>query len=162
MARAPLDEPPPEPDRRDGAPHPREATGLFGHAREEWEVLGAIARDRVHSGWLITGPEGIGKATFAYRMAESLVSGAEADPDRGRLGLPPDHPDARLVRAGSHPRLFVLRRGADDKGNAPHPDHRGGRPPPARLLHLPPPTGAAASSSWTPPTSSTPTPPTPS
>lgn len=115
MARAPAsDDPAPEPDRREGAPHPREATALFGHEEAQREALAAIASGKLHSGWLLSGPEGIGKATFAYRMAGTLLAGHPA-PDR--LGLPPDHPDARLIRAGAHPRLFVLRRGVDDKGN---------------------------------------------
>src|SRR5687768_6380167 len=111
MARAALDEPLPEPDRRDGAPHPREATHLFGHEPAEAEVLSAMASGKLHSGWLLTGPEGIGKASFAYRMAGTLLADRPGAPVPQHLGLPPDHPDQRLLRAGSHPRLFVLRRG---------------------------------------------------
>ncbi|MBP1806364.1 DNA polymerase III subunit delta' [Rubellimicrobium aerolatum] len=115
MARAPAsDAPAPEPDRRDGAPHPRESTALFGHAAAEQDILAAIASGKLHSGWLLSGPEGIGKATLAYRMAATLLAG---DPSPATLGLPPDHPDARLLRSGAHPRLFVLRRGLDDRGN---------------------------------------------
>jgi DNA polymerase-3 subunit delta' len=116
MARAApsADDPAPEPDRREGAPHPREATALYGHEPAESEILAAIASGKLHSGWLLTGPEGIGKATLAYRMAATLLAG---DPAPTRLGLPPDHPDARLIRSGAHPRLFVLRRGLDDRGN---------------------------------------------
>lgn len=114
MARAPADDPAPEPDRREGAPHPREATALWGHSDAQREALAAIASGKLHSGWLLSGPEGIGKATFAYRMAGTLLA---RDPLPERLGLPADHPDARLIRAGAHPRLLVLRRGQDDKGN---------------------------------------------
>ena len=117
MARAPVpDEPGPEPDRREGAPHPRESTALFGQEAAEREVLAALAAGKLHSGWLLSGPEGIGKATFAYRMAATLLADRPSEPP-ARLGLPPDHPDARLIRAGAHPRLFVLRRGFDEKGN---------------------------------------------
>lgn len=117
MARAPPpEEPGPEPDRREGAPHPREAEALFGHEAAEREALAAIASGKLHSGWLLSGPQGIGKATLAYRMAATLLAaGHGAAP--ARLGLPPDHPEARLIRAGAHPRLFVLRRGPDDKGS---------------------------------------------
>lgn len=115
----------PEPDRIAGAPHPRETPRLFGQAAAEADFLAACRSGRLHSGWLLTGPEGIGKATLAYRIATFLL--AEAPQDAGLFGTPalpetldidPDHPDARLVRAGSHPRLFVLRRGLTDKGDA--------------------------------------------
>ncbi|TNC74580.1 DNA polymerase III subunit delta' [Rubellimicrobium roseum] len=117
MARAPVDEPLPEPDRRDGAPHPREATALVGHDAAQRDILTALASGKVHSGWLLSGPEGVGKATLAYRMAATLLAHRPGDPAPSALGLPLDHPDARLLRAGAHPRLFVLRRGPDDKGN---------------------------------------------
>ncbi|AEM41811.1 DNA polymerase III subunit delta [Ketogulonicigenium vulgare WSH-001] len=67
----------------------------------------------MHSGWLLTGPQGIGKATFAYRAAAWLLAGA---PTSG-MDLPDDHPDLRLIRAGSHPRLLVIKRGPNEKGD---------------------------------------------
>jgi DNA polymerase-3 subunit delta' len=90
---------------------------MVGHENPEREVLDALAAGKLHSGWLLTGPEGIGKASFAYLMAATLLTYRPGDPLPRRLGLPPDHPDARLIRAGAHPRLFVLRRGLDDRGN---------------------------------------------
>ena len=98
----------PEPDRAEGAPHPREAPRVHGHDAAIADFRAAQEAGRVHSGWLIAGPEGIGKATLAYRLAGMLLSD-EADPA-------PDHPDLRLIRARSHPRLFVLRRGPDASG----------------------------------------------
>ena len=114
----------PDPTQADGAPHPRETAGLFGQSAAESAFLSAYAAGRLHSGWLLTGPRGIGKATLAYRIATCLLAepGAGgglfgAPPAPQTLDIPPDHPDARLVRAGSHPRLFVLRRGPNDKGD---------------------------------------------
>ncbi|MCE8421863.1 DNA polymerase III subunit delta', partial [Rhodovulum sulfidophilum] len=46
----------PEPDRVEGAPHPRETQALFGHARAEAEFLATFSSGRLHHGWLITGP----------------------------------------------------------------------------------------------------------
>jgi DNA polymerase-3 subunit delta' len=115
MAKAPPEDAP-EPDRREGAPHPREAAALFGHAGAEAEALDAIRSGRLHSGWLLAGPEGVGKASFAYRMAGTLLARRPGDPPPEALGLAPDHPDACLIRAGAHPRLFVLRRGLNDEG----------------------------------------------
>lgn len=98
-------------DQVEGAPHPRATPRLYGHDAAEAEFLAAHASGRLHSGWLLAGPEGIGKATLAYRIAAFLLAGGQGP----TLALPEDDPDLRLVRAGSHPRLFVLKRGWDDK-----------------------------------------------
>ncbi len=109
----------PDPDRTEGAPHPRDTATLYGHAAAEAEFLSAFAQDRLHSGWLVTGPKGIGKATFAYRIAAFLLGdragGMFGPPET--LDVPEDDPDLRLVRSGAHPRLFVLKRGLNDKGD---------------------------------------------
>ncbi|WP_367750228.1 DNA polymerase III subunit delta' [Ketogulonicigenium vulgare] len=86
---------------------------LLGQGRAEHEFTDAAASGRMHSGWLLTGPQGIGKATFAYRAAAWLLAGA---PTSG-MDLPDDHPDLRLIRAGSHPRLLVIKRGPNEKGD---------------------------------------------
>ena len=115
----------PEPDRIEGAPHPRETPRLFGQDKAERDFLDTFSSGRLHSGWLITGPRGTGKATLAWRIATFLLAddprAAEdglfgAPPPPASLDLPPDHPDVRLVRAGAHPRLYLVRRPLDDKG----------------------------------------------
>jgi DNA polymerase-3 subunit delta' len=58
----------------DAAPHPRETSVLFGHAAAEQELLTAYRSGRMPHGWLIAGPEGIGKATLAYRMARFVLT----------------------------------------------------------------------------------------
>ena len=62
----------PEPDRLDGAPHPRDTPIVFGQARAEQAFLQAVGAGRLHSGWLVTGPRGIGKATLAWKIAAFL------------------------------------------------------------------------------------------
>ena len=120
----------PEPDRAAGAPHPREATRLFGQDAAEAEFLRAWDGGRLHHGWLITGPRGVGKATLAWRIANFVLSrdGDVQDDAAGPgfdLGPPqpatptldpdPDHPVNRRLRALSEPRLFLLRRPVDPK-----------------------------------------------
>ncbi|MCX8509716.1 MAG: DNA polymerase III subunit delta', partial [Rhodobacteraceae bacterium] len=116
----------PEPDRIEGAPHPRETPVLYGQAAAEAAFLETYATGRLHHGWLITGPRGVGKATLAWRIARFLLATPQSDeggmfgdspaaPDS--LDIPESHPVARHMRAGAEPGLFVLRRGPNDKGD---------------------------------------------
>ncbi|WP_314374233.1 AAA family ATPase [Sphingomonas paucimobilis] len=71
----------------------------------------ALGGAKLHHAWLIAGPEGVGKASFARAAATRLLARAS-----GQGGLPPglavpaDHPTARLIEAGSHPDFRVLAR----------------------------------------------------
>jgi DNA polymerase III subunit delta' len=68
----------------------------------------------MHHGWLIAGPQGIGKATLAYRFARAaLADPAERTPST--LAIAEDTRAARQVRALSHPGLLVIRRPWDEK-----------------------------------------------
>ncbi|SFP67394.1 DNA polymerase III subunit delta' [Tranquillimonas alkanivorans] len=113
-----------EPDRVPGAPHPRETTALLGQQAAEADFLDAFRSGRLHHGWLITGPRGVGKATLAWRIARFLLAQPVGDggglfndpaPPADRLDIPADHPVSRRVAALSEPGLFLLRRGWDDK-----------------------------------------------
>lgn len=109
----------PESDRADGAPHPRDAARFFGHPAAEAEFLTAATSGRLPHGWLLTGPKGIGKATFAWRAARFLLATPPPEEDDGMFGAPPppssldiaaDHPVSRRMAALSEPGLFLLRR----------------------------------------------------
>jgi DNA polymerase III subunit delta' len=117
MARAPAlqeDEALPEADRLEGFQHPRETPTLIGHEAAERELAQAFAGGRMHHAWLLAGPEGIGKATLAYRLAmHVLARPEERDPAGERLGIADDTGAARQIRARSHPGLLVLRRPYD-------------------------------------------------
>jgi len=93
--------------------HPSETFELSGHEAAEGAFEASRARGRLHHAWLLTGPEGVGKATFAYRAARRLL-GAPADPAYGVLGASPDHPVSRQIIAHAHPDLFVLERLGED------------------------------------------------
>ena len=111
----------PEPDRIEGAPHPRETLHLYGQAAAEAAFLDAYTHGRLHHGWLLCGPRGVGKATLGWRIARFLL--ATPPVDDGLFGAPPppqtldisaDDPVARRILARSEPRLFHLRRAWDE------------------------------------------------
>ncbi|MFZ5669804.1 MAG: DNA polymerase III subunit delta' [Pseudomonadota bacterium] len=93
--------------------HPRDAVRLAGMEAQELAFLDALDRGRLHHAWLLTGPEGVGKATFAYRAARRLL-GARPEPALGPLGAAAEDPVARQVAARSHPDLMVLERLGED------------------------------------------------
>lgn len=93
--------------------HPREMFAFDGGETVEAAFLDSLGRGRLHHAWLLTGPEGVGKATFAYRAARRLL-GARPDDRLGLLGASPDDPVSRQVIARSHPDLIVLERETDD------------------------------------------------
>ncbi len=85
---------------------------LIGHARAEAILSHAVASGHMPSAWLITGPEGVGKATLAYRFARWLLAGAHPDKD---LFIPPTHPIFAQLLSGGHPDLRILTREVNDK-----------------------------------------------
>ena len=60
--------------------HPRETAELFGHQQAEAALLNAYRSGRIPHAWLIGGPQGIGKATLAYRMARFVLATARRKP----------------------------------------------------------------------------------
>lgn len=97
----------------EATPHPRDVYDYVRGEAVEREFLDALERGRLHHAWLLCGPEGVGKATFAYRVARRLL-GAKPEPDRGLLGASPEDPESRLVAARAHPDLMVLERQVED------------------------------------------------
>jgi DNA polymerase-3 subunit delta' len=70
----------------------------------------------MHHAWLIVGPEGIGKATLAYRLARHVLARPEERDVAGEsLEVAPETSAARQIRALSHPGLLVLRRPYDTR-----------------------------------------------
>ncbi|HME22819.1 MAG TPA: DNA polymerase III subunit delta' [Acetobacteraceae bacterium] len=94
------------------APGSRANPLLIGHAAAEATLLEAMRSGRLHHAWLITGPEGVGKATLAYRFARRLLAGMPTDDS---LALDPQHPVFRRVAAGAHADLLTVERAYDEK-----------------------------------------------
>ncbi len=98
---------------------------LVGVERQWAEMAAGLQSKRLHHGWLLVGPKGVGKASFAKLAAQSIIEGRPYDfpPDpgsrQGQLIAARSHPDFRLVERevwdGSPPRIVPYdRRKADD------------------------------------------------
>jgi DNA polymerase III subunit delta' len=107
-------------DEIDDAPHPRATTKLFGHAGAEATLLAAYRSGCVPHAFLIAGPQGIGKATLAYRTARFVL--AHPDPMAANvqaaasLAVDAQNPVTRHVAAQAQPDLLILERTFNDKG----------------------------------------------
>ena len=117
-------DPLPDPDRLEGAPHPRETGTLFGQPQAEADFLQAFTSGRLHHAWMLTGPKGVGKATLAWRLSRFLLATPEDDggmfaaPPPTTLDIDPATPVARRLLQLAEPRHFLLRRGPNDKETA--------------------------------------------
>lgn len=83
---------------------------IFGQSRAI-DVLQAVLRSgRIHHAWTFAGPRGVGKFTTAVEFARLLL-----DPDTqptlsGEIASDPDSRTSKLIDAGSHPDLHVIRK----------------------------------------------------
>ena len=118
-----------------GAPTPRLNPDLKGQAEAEREFLQEFESGRMHHAWLISGPRGIGKATFAYRIAryvlaqKNLIQEGPAqtldfvynshtensDASEVTMLLEHQHPVFRRVASGTHADFLSIERGVDEK-----------------------------------------------
>lgn len=89
---------------------PDDVGPVFGHEAAQQDFLSALASGKLHHGWLLRGPRGVGKARLALRFALRLFG------DQTSFSSSPDPALAKLALAGNHPDLRVIRRPIDDKG----------------------------------------------
>jgi DNA polymerase-3 subunit delta' len=98
-------------EHESGIPDPRETSALIGQGAALANAARAIRSGKPPQGWLIVGPEGVGKATFAYRIARYLLRYGATDAGPEDLSLPTNDPVFQQIAAGGHPGLLLLKRG---------------------------------------------------
>lgn len=90
---------------------PKNNPFLLGHQEAEQMFLAAWQNNSLHNSWLISGIEGIGKATLAYKFARFLLSADESrKADYTSLEISPGSSVFRLVSQNSHPDLKIIER----------------------------------------------------
>ena len=97
-----------EPDRLAPFSSPRQVDRVFGHDEAVAEFENAFRSGRMHHAWLLVGPEGIGKATLAYRFARTVLAQAEAGEDLREVHA--EHPVFGKVAGLAHPNFLLIRR----------------------------------------------------
>lgn len=108
---------------------PRETSTLLGHAAEEKLILSLFQQNTLPHALILSGPKGIGKSVFAFRLARFLFKqGGQGDEGQGGLfgdepapiiptsmDVSPDDPVFRRVLSGGHADLLVIERPMDEK-----------------------------------------------
>jgi DNA polymerase III delta prime subunit len=67
-----------------------------GHDKAWRQFATACDSDKIHHGWILAGPRGIGKSAFALRAAAMLVD--------------PENAYASMIARGSHPDILSVKR----------------------------------------------------
>ncbi|HUX80696.1 MAG TPA: AAA family ATPase [Alphaproteobacteria bacterium] len=83
---------------------PRENLKLFGHQEQREALINAFHSKRFPHGWIVAGPFGIGKATFAFHMARYILSGRQD----GNTNFAENEPFHRQIVAQSHSDVWTL------------------------------------------------------
>ena len=83
---------------------------LYGHDDAIAAFRSALDGGRLHHAWLISGPEGVGKGSFATKAALRVLAEGQRSVGRQCIYCPAETAVARLLAAGSHPDLMRLER----------------------------------------------------
>ena len=84
---------------------------IAGQERAVEQFASAWATRKLHHAWLLAGPKGVGKASFAKAAARRVLADAAGPPvELPGLETDGDHPIVKLVEAGSHPDMRWLER----------------------------------------------------
>lgn len=118
-------EPSPLPDETKGRRYPP----LLGQDKALDRIAKSLSEGRLHHGWLLGGPEGIGKfktalhlAAWLLSLSNSSVDGLFDDEQSASQPHPQQldatHPDARLALNQTHPDMLIIKPFEDDKNKS--------------------------------------------
>lgn len=110
---------------------PRQMYESLGHEAAEQQILDLINSKHLPHALILAGQEGIGKATFAFRLARYLLKHGVPEEESGgglfgealppvkaeSLVIDPEDQTCRMVAASGHPDLLVVEREFDEKKN---------------------------------------------
>jgi DNA polymerase III subunit delta' len=85
---------------------PAANTRFLGHDAAEHTILESLRSGKMPHAWLLSGPRGIGKATFAYRIARFLFSNTNTQPES--LDCNPASPIISRIAQKSYSDLLAL------------------------------------------------------
>jgi len=89
---------------------------IVGQDRAVDQFAKAWASRKLHHAWLLAGPKGVGKATFAHAAARRVLADAAGPPSElPGIESEDEHPIVKLVEAGSHPDMRRLERLVNEK-----------------------------------------------
>ena len=98
---------------------------IVGQDRAVERFASAWSSRKLHHAWLLAGPKGVGKATFAHSAARRVLAEAAGPPfDLPGIETEDEHPIVRLVDARSHPDFRWLERIENPKAKIPGTLHR--------------------------------------
>lgn len=84
---------------------------IVGQDRAVGQFAGAWTSRKLHHAWLLAGPKGVGKASFAHAAARRVLADAAGPPsDQPGIATSDDHRMVKLIEAGSHPDMRWLER----------------------------------------------------
>ena len=89
---------------------PRGRGPIIGQDAALAELKDALRTGRMPAAWILHGPEGIGKFSTALRFARLLLEPEPTPTAIESFEPPSDSPTARLLDAGTHPDLRVIRK----------------------------------------------------
>ncbi len=115
-----------EPDEPEGLLEPRQSDFFVGHEQNEQAILNLINAGNVPHAMIFAGPKGIGKSTFAFRVARALFKNGTSDSAQDsmfgdmpaeltNLKVASDDPVFSKVASGGHPDLLTIGRAIDVK-----------------------------------------------
>jgi DNA polymerase-3 subunit delta' len=106
-------------DTLDGIPEPAENPALVSHEAEAARLAAAYRAGKLHHALILSGPRGIGKATFAFHLAHHLLKFPDRTAAPEALAVPdPASSLFRMIASGAHPGILYLARPLNEKTKA--------------------------------------------